>query len=97
MLPTCSTISMLVTGRSRVGAAPGESGAPEVPVPAGSCAPSSADRSAALGRLAPLSGVSRYPERVKCATLAWHALRAALDRARRDRPRRGRRSTAAGG
>ena len=27
----------------------------------------------ALRRLAPLAGVSRYPERVKCATLAWHA------------------------
>jgi nitrogen fixation NifU-like protein len=32
----------------------------------------------ALGKLAPLSGVSRYPMRVKCATLAWHAFRAAL-------------------
>jgi nitrogen fixation NifU-like protein len=32
----------------------------------------------ALRRLAPLAGVSRYPARVKCATLAWHALRAAL-------------------
>jgi nitrogen fixation protein NifU and related proteins len=32
----------------------------------------------ALRRLAPLAGVSRYPERVKCATLAWHALRVAL-------------------
>jgi nitrogen fixation protein NifU and related proteins len=36
----------------------------------------------ALRSLAPLAGVSRFPERVKCATLAWHALRAALDRAR---------------
>jgi nitrogen fixation NifU-like protein len=35
----------------------------------------------ALRRLAPLAGVSRYPERVKCATLAWHALRAALAQA----------------
>jgi nitrogen fixation protein NifU and related proteins len=32
----------------------------------------------ALGRLAALSGVSRFPIRVKCATLAWHALRAAI-------------------
>jgi nitrogen fixation NifU-like protein len=31
-----------------------------------------------LGKLAAFSGVSEYPMRVKCATLAWHALRAAL-------------------
>ncbi|MCU0985573.1 MAG: SUF system NifU family Fe-S cluster assembly protein [Acetobacteraceae bacterium] len=32
----------------------------------------------AMDRLAPLGGVSEYPSRVKCATLAWHALDAAL-------------------
>jgi nitrogen fixation protein NifU and related proteins len=32
----------------------------------------------ALGKLAAFSGVSEFPVRVKCATLAWHALRAAL-------------------
>jgi len=32
----------------------------------------------ALDRLAPLSGVAEYPSRVKCATLAWHTLDAAL-------------------
>lgn len=32
----------------------------------------------ALGQLAAFSGVSRFPLRVKCASLAWHALRAAL-------------------
>jgi nitrogen fixation NifU-like protein len=32
-----------------------------------------------LGKLAVFSGVSRYPARVKCATLAWHTLTAALD------------------
>lgn len=32
-----------------------------------------------LGKLAAFSGVKDYPARVKCATLAWHALRAALD------------------
>jgi nitrogen fixation NifU-like protein len=31
-----------------------------------------------LGALRALSGVSRFPLRVKCASLAWHALRAAL-------------------
>jgi nitrogen fixation NifU-like protein len=31
-----------------------------------------------LGKLAILAGVRDYPSRVKCATLAWHALRAAL-------------------
>ena len=32
-----------------------------------------------LGKLAVFSGVSQYPARVKCATLAWHALHAALE------------------
>ena len=41
------------------------------------------DREAAgepdLGKLEALSGVREFPIRIKCATLAWHALRAALD------------------
>ncbi len=32
-----------------------------------------------LGKLQVLSGVKDYPVRIKCATLAWHALRAALE------------------
>lgn len=32
-----------------------------------------------LGRLAAFSGVSEFPARVKCATLAWHTLRNALE------------------
>jgi nitrogen fixation NifU-like protein len=32
-----------------------------------------------LGELAALSGVREFPMRVKCATLAWHTLRAALE------------------
>ena len=35
-----------------------------------------------LGKLAVLSGVWEFPARVKCATLAWHTLRSALDGAR---------------
>lgn len=31
-----------------------------------------------LGKLAVLAGVKEFPARVKCATLAWHALSAAL-------------------
>ena len=31
-----------------------------------------------LGKLAVFSGVREYPVRVKCASLAWHTLRAAL-------------------
>ncbi len=34
---------------------------------------------AALSRLHPLSAVHEYPSRVKCVTLPWHALLAALD------------------
>lgn len=32
-----------------------------------------------LGKLAAFAGVSDYPARVKCAILAWHTLRAALE------------------
>jgi nitrogen fixation protein NifU and related proteins len=32
-----------------------------------------------IGKLAVFGGVSEFPLRVKCATLAWHALRAALN------------------
>ena len=42
---------------------------PEVGTPAGP-----------LGKLAVFSGVRDFPVRVKCATLAWHTLKAALDR-----------------
>src|SRR5262245_29621197 len=31
-----------------------------------------------MDRLEPLTGVKAYPARVKCATLSWHALEAAL-------------------
>jgi nitrogen fixation NifU-like protein len=31
-----------------------------------------------LGSMAAFGGVSQFPIRVKCATLAWHALRSAL-------------------
>ena len=31
-----------------------------------------------MERLEPLTGVKAYPTRVKCATLSWHALEAAL-------------------
>jgi nitrogen fixation NifU-like protein len=37
------------------------------------------DGGESLGKLAVFSGVSEFPLRVKCATLAWHALRAALE------------------
>ena len=32
-----------------------------------------------LGKLAALSGVREFPVRVKCASLAWHTLKAALE------------------
>src|SRR6267154_693703 len=35
---------------------------------------------AALGKLAALSGVREFPARVKCASLCWHTLEAALQR-----------------
>ena len=33
----------------------------------------------ALGKLTVFAGVRDYPTRVKCATLAWHTLRAAIE------------------
>lgn len=45
----------------------------------GSGAPLSAEAEKALGALRVLSGVARFPARVKCASLAWHTLRRALE------------------
>ena len=36
---------------------------------------------AELGKLAALAGVAEFPARVKCASLCWHTLHAALERA----------------
>jgi len=35
--------------------------------------------SSKLGKLSVFSGVSEFPVRVKCATLAWHALKAGME------------------
>ncbi len=37
------------------------------------------DNAAALGKLAAFAGVAEFPIRIKCATLPWHTLRAALE------------------
>jgi len=41
--------------------------------------PSETPDTEGLGKLAVFAGVREYPMRVKCATLAWHALKAALE------------------
>ena len=41
--------------------------------------PEPAADTAGLGKLAVFSGVREYPMRVKCATLAWHTLKTALE------------------
>jgi nitrogen fixation NifU-like protein len=41
-------------------------------------AQSRADTDSQLGDMAALAGVRAYPSRIKCATLAWHTLHAAL-------------------
>ena len=41
---------------------------------------SDADGPETLGKLAVFSGVSEYPSRVKCVSLPWHTMKAALDR-----------------
>ena len=40
--------------------------------------PPAAGNAPELGKLAAFSGVSEFPARVKCATLAWHTLHGAL-------------------
>lgn len=37
------------------------------------------DHAVVLGKLAAFSGVKAFPARVKCATLAWHTLQAAIE------------------
>jgi nitrogen fixation NifU-like protein len=48
----------------------------------GTCPDCGADLAEEMERLTPLSGVHEFPSRVKCATLAWHTLNAALDGAK---------------
>jgi nitrogen fixation NifU-like protein len=36
------------------------------------------DAAGSLGKLEAFAGVAAFPTRIKCATLAWHTLRAAL-------------------
>jgi nitrogen fixation NifU-like protein len=48
----------------------------------GTCPECGSDLAEELERLTPLSGVHEFPSRVKCATLAWHTLNAALDGAK---------------
>jgi nitrogen fixation protein NifU and related proteins len=45
----------------------------------GAPAQSGGESESGLGKLAVFSGVSEFPVRVKCATLAWHTLQAALE------------------
>jgi len=39
-----------------------------------------------LGKMAVFGGVSKFPARVKCATLAWHTLQSALEDERKHEP-----------
>ena len=48
----------------------------------GACPACAADIAEEMERLSPLSGVHEFPSRVKCATLAWHTLNAALEGAK---------------
>jgi nitrogen fixation protein NifU and related proteins len=48
----------------------------------GTCPACDAALDEPIERLKPLAGVHEYPSRVKCATLPWHALIAALDGAK---------------
>ena len=51
--------------------------------PAQSSAARDSALGSSLGKVAALAGVREYPARVKCATLAWHTLLAALEGATR--------------
>ena len=48
-----------------------------------------ADPAEELGDLEALQGVAKFPVRVKCATLAWHALEDGLDRREASASKRG--------
>ncbi|MCB4821023.1 Fe-S cluster assembly sulfur transfer protein SufU [Roseicella aerolata] len=48
----------------------------------GTCPDCGTDLAEEMERLQPLSGVHEFPSRVKCATLAWHTLNAALEGAK---------------
>ena len=39
-----------------------------------------------LGKMAVFGGVSKFPARVKCATLAWHTLQSALEADKKQEP-----------
>jgi nitrogen fixation NifU-like protein len=41
--------------------------------------PETTSEEPSLGKLSIFAGVQKYPVRVKCATLSWHTLRAALE------------------
>ena len=45
-------------------------------------APDESFDSSGLGKLAVFSGVTEFPVRVKCATLAWHTLKSGLEASR---------------
>ena len=47
-------------------------------VMSGADGPTDPELLARVGKLAVFLGVSEYPTRVKCATLPWHTLHAAL-------------------
>ncbi len=47
-------------------------------VGAAAAAPGATDAATDLGSLRALAGVARFPMRVKCASLAWHAMRSAI-------------------
>jgi nitrogen fixation NifU-like protein len=42
------------------------------------------EQGVALGKLQVFEGVREYPVRVKCATLAWHTLNAAMEEKKKD-------------
>ena len=46
---------------------------------AGNTVAAGSDRGASLGKLVALTGVHKFPARVKCAILSWHTLVAALE------------------
>ena len=75
---SASLMTGAVKGKSRAEAR----GAVRPVPPAGDRARLPAGESETLGKLAVFSGVSEFPIRVKCASLSWHTLKAALERGR---------------
>jgi len=82
--PSHGTTIVLLDGHEHLVDSSMLTGSPESAASQSQSPSASQSPSPSLGKLAVFSGVREFPIRVKCATLAWHTLEAAL--AQKDHP-----------